>query len=82
MILVLQIDTYYLVETQTNLSLIPHAFSMRNRLFEEKELVTMLPNNKSEHLGMRHNDRLFKGIICLASCMGTPLGSNNTRLGR
>ena len=48
-----QIDAISLVETQINPALLPCTFSIRNKLFKDKESVTILSHNKLEHIGMR-----------------------------
>ena len=48
--------------------LVPHTFSIRDKLFKGKESISMLTNNKQEYLGMRQHCRAFLGIISLASC--------------
>ena len=58
-----QIDAVCLVKTQINPSLRLCTFSTRNKLFKNKESVSILLQNKQELLGMRQQDRASVGII-------------------
>ena len=54
-----QIDAISLVETQINPALLPYAFSIRNKLFKDKESATTLSHNRQEHIGMRQQGGVF-----------------------
>ena len=74
-----QVDAAYLAETQINLALALCTFSMRDRIFKNKELVSILTNNKQEYLEIRKQGGVFTVITGLASCAATltesdPLG--------
>ena len=58
-----QIDAISLVETQINPALLPHAFSIRNKLFKDNESATILSHNRQEHTGMRQQGGVFAGVI-------------------
>ena len=48
-----QVNAIYLVETQINSPLTLYTFSIRDKLFRNKEYITMLLHNKQELLGIR-----------------------------
>ena len=77
-----QIDAISLVETQINPALLPCTFSIRNKLFKDKESVTMLSHNKQEHIGMRQQGGVFTGIISQATSCTISTGSDAEGLGR
>ena len=77
-----QVDAVCLAETQVNLALVLHAFSIRDKLFQQKELVSILANNKQEHLRMRQQGRVFTGINGLTSSAAIVLGSDSIGLVR
>ena len=59
-----QVDAISLVETQINPTLLPCAFSIRKKLFKEKELATILSHNRKEHIGMKQQGGgVFAGVI-------------------
>ena len=58
-----QVDAVYLAKTQINPALILYTFSIRDKLFKDKESVTILSYNKQEHLGMKQQGEVFTGII-------------------
>ena len=78
----LQVDAMCLAETQINPALVPYTFSIRDKLFQQKESVSILTNNKQEHLGMRQQGGVFTGIIGPASGVAIASGSDHTGLGR
>ena len=78
----LQVDAVCLAETQINPALVPHTFSMRNKIFCQKESVSILTNNKQENLGMRQQGGVFTGIMGLMSGVAVASGSDHTGLGR
>ena len=78
----LQVDAVCLAETQINPALVPCTFSMRNKIFRQKESVSILTNNKQEHLGMRQQGGIFTGAMDLMSGVAIASGSDHTRLGR
>lgn len=78
----LQVDAVCLAETQINPALLPCAFSMRNKIFHQKESVSILTNNKQEHLGMRQQGGIFTGAMGLISGVTVASGSDHTGLGR
>ena len=78
----LQVDAMCLAETQINPALVPYAFSIRDKIFQQKESVSILTNNKQEHLGMRQQGGVFTGIIGPASGVAIASGSDHTGLGR
>ena len=41
-----QVDAVFLAETQINPALVLYVFSMRDKLFKEKESISILVNNK------------------------------------
>ena len=53
MIMRFQANAVCIAETQINPALILLTFLMRDKLFKEKESVSILTNKKQEHLGMR-----------------------------
>ena len=48
-----QVDAVCLAETQINPALVPYTFLIRDKLFRNKESVSILTNNKQEYLGAR-----------------------------
>ena len=78
----LQVDAICLAETQINPALVLHTFSMRDRIFQQKESVSILTNNKQEHLGMRQQGGVFTGVTGLLSGVAIASGSDCTGLGR
>ena len=58
----LQVDAACLAETQVNPVLVPSTFSIRNKLFQQKESVSILSNNNQENLGMRQQGG---GVACV-----------------
>ena len=78
----LQVDAVCLAETQINPALVPCTFSMRNKIFRQKESVSILTNNKQEHLGMRQQGGIFTGAMGLMSGVAVASGSDHTGLGR
>ena len=77
-----QADAVCLVETQMNPALTPCTFSIRDKLFGNKELVTTLLHNKQEHLGMRQQGGVFTGVIGQTTSTAMPTGSGLTGLRR
>ena len=73
----LQVDTVSLAETQINLILVLRIFSPRDKLFRGEELMSILINNKQEHLSMRQQGRVFTGVIGLVASMVMSTGSPN-----
>ena len=82
MILRFQADTTCLVETKINPALTPHTFSVQDKLFGNKESVTMLLHNKQEHLGIRQQGRVLTGTIGQATSTALLTGCDPTGLGR
>ena len=78
----LQVDAVSLVETQINPAVVSPTFSMRNKLFLQKESVSILTNNKQENLGMRQQGGVFTGITGSMSEVVIASGSDPTGLGR
>ena len=78
----LQIDAISLVETQLNPALLPCAYSIRNKLFKDKESATILSHNKQEHTGMRQQGGVFTGVIGQATNNTMSAGSDAEGLGR
>ena len=78
----LQTDVVCLAETRINPVLVPHAFLLRDKLFRGKESMSILTNNKQEHLGIRQQGGVFTGVIGPVSSMVISAGSNPTGLGR
>jgi len=64
-----QVDAICLAETQINPALVPHTSLIRCKLFENKESVYALSNNKQEHPGMRQQGGVFTGINGSVSCV-------------
>ena len=77
-----QVDAVCLAETQINPALVPYTFSIRDKLFRNKESVSILANNKQEHLGARQQGGVFTGITGSASSVVISLGTDPTGLGR
>ena len=77
-----QIDAISLVETQINPALLPYAFSIRNKLFKDKESATILSHNRQEHIGMRQQGGVFTGVIGQATSCAISTGSDAEGLGR
>ena len=55
---------------------------MKDRIFQQKESVSILTNNKQEHLGMRQQGGVFTGVTGLLSGVAIASGSDCTGLGR
>ena len=77
-----QVDAVCLAETQINPALTQYIFSIRDKLFKDKESVSILSHNKQEHLGMRQQRRVFTGIIDQIICATLSTDSNSTELRR
>ena len=77
-----QIDAISLVETQINPALLPHTFSIRKKLFNDKESATILSHNRQEHIGMRQQGGVFTGVIGQATSCAISTGSDAEGLGR
>ena len=77
-----QADAVCLVEKQINPALAPHTFSIKDKLFSNKESVTMLSHNKQEYLGMRQQCGVFTGIIGQTTSIAMSTGSDPTGIGR
>ena len=77
-----KVDAVCLAETQINLALVPYMFSIRDKLFRNKDSVSILANNKQEHLGVRQQGGVFTGITSSASCVAMSSGTDLTDLGR
>ena len=71
-----------LAETQINPALTLYTFSIRDKIFKDKESITILSHNKQELLGMRQQGSVFTGIIGQATCTTMSTGSDPTGLGR
>ena len=78
----LQVNAVCLAETQINPALVLCTFSTRDKIFQQKESVSILTNNKQEHLGMRQQGRVFTGVIGLMPGVAIASGSDHTGLGR
>ena len=78
----LQVDAISLAETQINPAVVSSTFSMRNKIFQQKESVSILTNNQNEHLGMRQQGGIFTGITGSTSTVAIASGSDHTGLGR
>ena len=77
-----QVDAVCLAETQINPVLVPYTFLIRDKLFRNKESVSILANNKQEHLGVRQQGGVFTGITGSASCIAISSGTDPTGLER
>ena len=55
---------------------------MRDKLFKEKESMSILTNNKQEHLGMRQQGGIFTGITGTVSNTMVSTGFDSVELGR
>ena len=71
-----------LAETQINSALVPYTFLIRDKLFRNKESVSILTNNKQEYLGARQQGGVFTGITGSASSVAISSGTDSTGLGR
>lgn len=78
----LQVDAVCLAETQINPALVPYTFSIRDKIFQQKESVSILTNNNQEHLGMRQQGGVFTGVMGSTSGVAIASGSDPTGLGR
>ena len=78
----LQVDAVCLAETQVNPVLVPSTHSIRNKLFQQKESVSILSNNNQEHLGMRQQGGVFTGVVGSISEVAIASGSDPSGLGR
>ena len=77
-----QADAISLAEMQINPALLPHTFSIRNKLFKDRESVAILSHNKQEHIGMRQHGGVFTGIAGPTTCAAILTGSDTEGLGR
>ena len=77
-----QVDAISLAETQINPALLPHTFSIRNKLFKDRESVAILSHNKQEHIGMRQQGGVFTGITGPTTCTAISTGSDTEGIGR
>ena len=82
MILRFQVDAVCLAETQINPVLVPYTFSIRDKLFRNKDSVFILANNKQEYLGTRQQGGVFTGITGSVSCVTMSSGTDPTDLER
>ena len=82
MILRFQVDAVCLAKTQINPALVPYTFSIRDKLFRNKDSVSILANNKQEHLGTRQQGGVFTGITGSASYVAMLSGTDPTGLER
>ena len=76
-----QADAVCLAETQINPALTPCTFSIRDKIFKDKESITILSHNKQELLGMRQQGGVFTRIIGQAMYTTMSTGSDPTGLG-
>ena len=77
-----QVDAISLAETQMKLALLLHTFSIRNKMFKDRELVEILTYNRQEHIETRHQGRVFIGIIGSTTCATVSTCSNTEELDR
>ena len=77
-----QVNAVYLAKTQINPAIVPYTFSIRDKLFRNKESVSILANNKQERLGARQQGGVFTGITGSALSVAILSGADPTGLGR
>ena len=70
----LQADAVFLTETQINPVLVPRAFSLKDELFRGKESMSILANNKQEHLSIRQQGGVLAGVIGSVSSIAISVG--------
>ena len=74
----LQVDAVCLAETQINPVLAPYAFSIRDKIFQQRDSMSILTNNNQEHLGMRQQRDIFMGVVGSTSGVVIASGSDPT----
>ena len=58
-----QVDSVFLAETQINLALLPCTFSIRNKLFKDKESVAILSHDKQEQTSVRKQGGVLQELL-------------------